>query len=90
LSVDIQEAIELIKRRATEYAYLQMLLYILEMDIDVRRVLEQFQRAPFLERHSVRVERSREEEQEQLKRVEAEIESAVQLLLKIVRNEAAS
>lgn len=88
MPVDIQQAVELLKRRAMEFAYLRLLLYILEADIDVRRMLEAFQRAPFLERHSVRVERSRERVQEQLKQVESEINGIVELLIKIARNEA--
>ena len=87
MPADIAAAIELLKKRAIELAYLHTLLYILEADIDVRRALEGIQRVPFLEKHSVRVEHSREAVQEQIQHVEAEIEGTVALLLKIIRRE---
>lgn len=87
---DIAALIELLKKRAKEFAYLNLLLYILEADIDVRRALESIQRVPFLEKHSVRVEHSREAVQEQLAQVEAELNSTAELLLKMARNEANS
>jgi tRNA U34 5-carboxymethylaminomethyl modifying enzyme MnmG/GidA len=88
---DLIQAIELLKKRALEYAYLQVLLYVLDIDIDVRRKLEEkFRYTEFLDRQSIRVERSREDEQFELERVEGEIESVVQLILKIARNEAAA
>lgn len=90
MPTDITAAIELLKKRAKEFAYLHLLLYILEADIDVRRALEAVQRVPFLEKHSVRVEHSREAVQEQLGHVEAEIHSTVELLMKMARNEAKS
>ncbi len=88
MPADITAAIDLLKKRAKEFAYLNLLLYILEADIDVRRALEAVQRVPFLEKHSVRVEHSREAVQEQIEHVEAEIESTVELLLKMIRTEA--
>lgn len=87
---DIIDAIELLKKRAKEFAYLHLLLYILDADIDVRRALESIQRVPFPEKHSVRVEHSREAVQEQLAQVEAELSSTAELLLKMARNEATS
>jgi hypothetical protein len=60
MPVDIAAIVELLKKRAKEFAYLHLLLYILEADIDVRRALEGVQRVPFLEKHSIRVEHSRE------------------------------
>lgn len=87
MPVDIDAAIELIKKRTVELAYLYTLSYILEADIDVRRALEGVQRVPFLEKHSVRVEHSREAVQEQLAHVEAEIGSLGMLLVKMARNE---
>lgn len=91
MAPDLIQAIELLKKRALEYAYLQVLLYVLDIDIDVRRKLEEkFRYTEFLDRQSIRVERSREDEQFELERVEGEIESVVQLILKIARNEAAT
>lgn len=87
---DIIDAIELLKKRAKEFAYLHLLLCILDADIDVRRALESIQRVPFPEKHSVRVEHSREAVQEQLAQVEAELSSTAELLLKMARNEATS
>lgn len=88
---DMAAAVELLKKRALEYAYLQTLLYVLDIDIDVRRKLEEkFRYTEFLDRQSIRVERSREDEQAQLRLVEAEIDSVVMLMVKIARNEAAA
>lgn len=87
MPVDIVALIELLKKRAKEFAYLHLLLYILEADIDVRRALEGVQRVPFLEKHSIRVEHSREAVQQQARQVEAEIESLAELVLKAARNE---
>lgn len=90
MPTDIAALIELLKKRAKEFAYLHLLLYILDADIDVRRALESIQRVPFPEKHSVRVEHSREAVQEQLAQVEAELNSTAELLLKMARNEATS
>lgn len=90
MPTDIMDAIELLRKRAKEFAYLHLLLYILDADIDVRRALESIQRVPFPEKHSVRVEHSREAVQEQLAQVEAELSSTAELLLKMARNEATS
>lgn len=87
MPVDIAAIVELLKKRAKEFAYLHLLLYILEADIDVRRALEGVQRVPFLEKHSVRVEHSREAVQQQVQQVEAEINSLAELVLKAARNE---
>lgn len=89
MPTDIAAAIELLKKRSLELAYLYTLLYILEADIDVRRALEGVQRVPFLERHSVRVEHSREAVQEQIQQVEAEIGTFGELLMRMARNEVA-
>ncbi len=89
MPTDIVALIELLKKRAKEFAYLHLLLYILEADIDVRRALESIQRVPFPEKRSVRVEHSREAVQEQLAQVEAELNSTAELLLKMARNEVA-
>jgi hypothetical protein len=56
----------------------------------VRRALEGVQRVPFLERHSIRVEHSREAVQQQVQQVDAELDSLAELLLKMARNEATS
>ncbi|MCB0043829.1 MAG: hypothetical protein KDD92_00180 [Caldilineaceae bacterium] len=87
MTTDIVDAIELLKKRSLELAYLHTLLYILEADIDVRRALEAVQRVPFLEKHSVRVEHSREAVQEQIQQVEAEIGTFGDLLMRMARNE---
>lgn len=88
---DMATAVELLKKRALEYAYLQTLLYVLDIDIDVRRKLEErFRHTEFLDRHSIRVEKSREDEQAQLAHVEAEIDGVAMLMVKIARNEAAN
>lgn len=89
MPTDIAAAIELLKKRSLELAYLYTLLYILEADIDVRRALEGVQRVPFLEKHSVRVEHSREAVQQQIQQVEAEIGTFGELLMRMARNEAA-
>lgn len=89
MPTDITAAIELLKKRSLELAYLYTLLYILEADIDVRRALEGVQRVPFLEKHSVRVEHSREAVQQQVQEVEAEMCSLAELVVRIARNEAA-
>jgi len=88
MPTDIAALVELLKKRALEFAYLNLLLYILDADIDVRRALEAVQRVPFLEKHSVRVEHSREAVQAQTRQVEAEINSLAELMLKAARNEA--
>lgn len=88
MPTDIAALVELLKKRAKEFAYLHLLLYILEADIDVRRALEGVQRVPFLEKHSVRVEHSREAVQQQAQEVEAELHSLAELVMKIARNEA--
>ena len=90
MPTDIAAAIELLKKRSLELAYLYTLLYILEADIDVRRALEGVRRVPFLEKHSVRVEHSREAVQQQVQQVEGELDSLAELLLKMARNEATS
>lgn len=90
MPTDIAALVELLKKRAKEFAYLHLLLYILEADIDVRRALEGVQRVPFLERHSIRVEHSREAVQQQVQQVGAEIDSLAELLLKAARNEGTS
>jgi len=87
MPVDIAAIVELLKKRAKEFAYLHLLLYILEADIDVRRALEGVQRVPFLEKHSVRVEHSREAVQQQVQQVDGEINSLAELVLKAARNE---
>lgn len=89
MPTEIGDAIELLKKRAKEFAYLHLLLYILEANIDVRRALEGIQRVPFEGKQSVQVEHSREAVQEQAQQVEAEMHSMVELLLKMARNEAA-
>ncbi|MCC6603093.1 MAG: hypothetical protein IT327_07780 [Anaerolineae bacterium] len=89
MPTDIAAAIELLKKRSLELAYLYTLLYILEADIDVRRALEGVRRVPFLEKHSVRVEHSREAVQEQIQQVEAEIGTFGDLLMRMARNEVA-
>lgn len=89
MPTDITAAIELLKKRSIELAYLYTLLYILEADIDVRRALETVQRVPFLEKHSVRVEHSREAVQQQIEQVEAEIGTFGDLLMRMARNEVA-
>lgn len=89
MPTDIAAAIELLKKRSLELAYLYTLLYILEADIDVRRALEGVQRVPFLEKHSVRVEHSREAVQQQIEQVEAEIGTFGDLLMRMARNEVA-
>jgi hypothetical protein len=89
MPTDITAAIELLKKRSLELAYLYTLLYILEADIDVRRALEGVQRVPFLEKHSVRVEHSREAVQQQIEQVEAEIGTFGDLLMRMARNEVA-
>ena len=89
MPTDIAAAIELLKKRSLELAYLYTLLYILEADIDVRRALETVQRVPFLEKHSVRVEHSREAVQGQIQQVEAEIGTFGDLLMRMARNEVA-
>lgn len=89
MATDMAAAVELLKKRALEYAYMQTLLYVLDIDIDVRRKLEEkFRYTEFLDRQSIRVERSREDEQAQLRLVEAEIDSVAMLMVKIARNEA--
>lgn len=88
MPADIAALIELIKKRAIELAYLYTLLYILEADIDTRRALENVRRVPFLEKHSVRVEHSREAVQDQIYQVEAEIGTFGELMLKMSRNQA--
>jgi hypothetical protein len=90
MPTDIAALVELLKKRAKEFAYLHLLLYILEADIDVRRALEGVQRVPFLERHSIRVEHSREAVQQQVQQVDAELDSLAELLLKMARNEGTS
>ena len=88
MPVDIAALTEMIHKRAKELAYLYTLLYILEADIDVRRALEGVQRVPFLEKHSVRVEHSREAVQNMVAQVEAEIATFGPLMLRMARNEA--
>ena len=86
---DMYTAVALLKKRALEYAYLQTLLYVLDIDIDVRRKLEEkFRYTEFLDRQSVRVEKSREDEQAQLALLEEEINGLADLMVKIARNEA--
>jgi len=90
MPTDIAALIELLKKRAKEFAYLHLLLlYILEADIDVRRALEGVRRVPFPEKRSVQVEHSREAVQQQVQEVEAEMCSLAELVVRIARNEAA-
>jgi hypothetical protein len=89
MPTDIAALVELLKNRAKELGLLHALLHFLEGDIETRRALEAFQRVPFLARHSVRVERSREAVQEQVRQVEAEIDGLAELMVKMARNEAA-
>ena len=85
MAINIEEARKLVKDRALEYAYVKMLLYVLEIDIDLRRGLEKLQNAPFLQRHSIRVERSREEEQDRLVAIDEELEDAIRLLAQAIK-----
>jgi hypothetical protein len=86
VALSIDQAVRLVEQRALERAYLMVLLHVLEFDIDTRRILEQLRDAPFLERHSIRVEQSRETVQEQLALVEVEFAGAVALLRKAAQS----
>ena len=85
MALSIDQAVRLVEQRALERAYLMVLLHVLEFDIDTRRILEQLRDAPFLERHSIRVEESRETVQAELRAAEAEFGCAVELLRKVAQ-----
>ena len=87
MAISIKDARQLVKERALEYAYVKMLLYVLDIDIDIRRALETLQAAPFLEKHSIRVEYSREEEQARLVAVDQELEDAIRLLALAIKKD---
>jgi len=64
----------------TEYAVVYVLLRLLDVDIDVRRQLEVMRKEPHDQKRSIQVERSREELQEDLRRLHAAIDAAFDLL----------
>lgn len=67
---------QLIKERETVFA----LLHVLDLDIDVRRKLEELRKQDFSSRRSVDVERAREELQNDLARLRSEIDAAIELI----------
>lgn len=69
---------QLIKEREQIVA----LLYILDLDIDLRRKLEQLQKTPFAFKRSLDVERAREELQGDLARVRLEMDAVLDLMEK--------
>lgn len=69
---------QLIKEREQIVA----LLYVLDLDIDLRRKLEQLQKTPFAFKRSLDVERAREELQGDLVRVRAEMDAVLDLMEK--------
>lgn len=69
---------QLIKEREQIVA----LLYVLDLDIDLRRKLEQLQKTPFSFKRSLDVERAREELQGDLVRVRAEMDAVLDLMEK--------
>lgn len=58
------------------------LLHILDLDISIRRKLEELRKLPYPEKRSVTVEMAREELQAEMTRLRAEIDAALDLLEK--------
>lgn len=56
------------------------LLHILDLDISIRRKLEELRKLPFPDKRSVTVEMAREELQAEMTRLRAEIDAAMNLL----------
>ena len=69
---------QLIKEREAIVA----LLHVLDLDIGLRRKLEELRRSPFGEKRSVDVERAREALQDDLARLHGLIDAAIDLIAK--------
>jgi len=67
---------QLIKEREAIVA----LLHVLDLDIGLRRKLEELRKSPFGERRSVDVERARESLQDDLDRLHGLIDAAIDLI----------
>ena len=63
-----------------EYALVYVMLRLLEADIDARRELEELRKLTYPEKHSVVVERTREEFQEDQRRLHAQIDAVFDLM----------